>query len=946
MMVEIQKNSRRKTYGKTWWGQAFVEAMERDNDPRLKRGRTYANTGKVYEFKIIGSSVQAKVKGNYYPFYKVSLELKQLTEDLKARFKDLVEKYPRIGVELARGRFAPDLLELCLAKQIVLLPTSWSQILAHCNCPDYGNPCKHQAGTYYMLANEIDKDPLLLLRLRGLNPSEFFMEDAVIFHEVKKLKDLGEKLSGTLIQTKNKDLRYEGILSKVLSWKQKYPVNVIELLDKNPPFYNQGDFQFLLSRVYGSLINSAQRFKFSKIETDDKLHLENLELKFKEDSKSYLDSWSIEAKNGQIKNLELVLNLLSTKLNSRLESMSDSFRSYFLLSHFALKLCEEGFFIPEPLIINEKTFDLRFLPVIINDELLKAYKKLEELFPEGNLEEILSYFLTSIVHYCASELKDWKEDKLLNSFFSNSTFQIDHYSEGNLVYSLSNWLEKLQLRKSSLNLVIRLKELRDKFTISAALIDKPDPLSTLLDYKSLLGSSKTEFIKEAKRELNIASDYILEIRDIIDSNGNLEPEIEMTKAFRMLTESKTVLQFLGIELSVPKGLANILSPKLKAKVSSSSSAAISLLNMSDLLKFSYEIAIGDQTVSVNEFKDLIKNAKGLIKHKDQYLFLDLEEISKILSKLEKEPSQPKSNQEAIFNILSSQVDGVDLIRDSNLEKFYELISREEKTSVPKELKATLRPYQERGFKWLYSNLKKNFGACIADDMGLGKTIQVITLILKLKKEKEYKPTLIVCPTALVGNWFKECEKFAPSLRVEVYHGSKRELKEDFDLLITSYGTFKRDLKELNKTEWGLMVIDEAQNIKNTETQQTRAIKSIKAEHFISMTGTPVENRLSELWSILDYSNKGLLGSLREFKTLYAEPIERHKDEEAINRLKRITAPFLLRRLKTDKNIIKDLPEKIDSIIKSKQELANLTVSSGESWVNDLTNKELKEIFSL
>ncbi len=252
-----------------------------------------------------------------------------------------------------------------------------------------------------------------------------------------------------------------------------------------------------------------------------------------------------------------------------------------------------------------------------------------------------------------------------------------------------------------------------------------------IPYCDLVKSGNLDLVKEAKRELNIASDYLIELREIIDSDGSFEPEIELNQMLPILTESKFILEFLGMEISVPKGLANVLKPKIKAKVSSASE--ISLMKMADLLDFSYEIAIGDQNLSAKEFKHLVENAKGLIRYKDQYLFLSPDEISRILIKLEQKPSKLKSNHEAMVSVLSGQIAGVDLIDDSDLHKFYKVIAREERVTVPKELKATLRPYQERGFKWLYSNLKKGFGSCIADDMGLGKTIQVIALILKMKK---------------------------------------------------------------------------------------------------------------------------------------------------------------------------------------------------------------------
>jgi SNF2 family DNA or RNA helicase len=203
---------------------------------------------------------------------------------------------------------------------------------------------------------------------------------------------------------------------------------------------------------------------------------------------------------------------------------------------------------------------------------------------------------------------------------------------------------------------------------------------------------------------------------------------------------------------------------------------------------------------------------------------------------------------------------------------------------------------------------------MADDMGLGKTVQVIAFLLKLKGDGDLSsPALVVCPTTIVGNWEKECRRFAPSLNVSIYHGSERSLTiKNKDVVITTYGTLRRDIDKFSQREWRAVVVDEAQNIKNPDTDQARAIKSLKTPTRIAMSGTPVENRLAELWSIFDFINRGYLGQAQIFQKKYAVPIEKYRDRDCIERLKTATAPFILRRLKKDKTIIDDLPDKIVS----------------------------------
>jgi non-specific serine/threonine protein kinase len=240
----------------------------------------------------------------------------------------------------------------------------------------------------------------------------------------------------------------------------------------------------------------------------------------------------------------------------------------------------------------------------------------------------------------------------------------------------------------------------------------------------------------------------------------------------------------------------------------------------------------------------------------------------------------------------------------------------EPAAVPPDFDGVLRPYQHRGMSWLSFLERLGLGAVLADDMGLGKTIQLLALLLG--DPPEAGPTLLVCPMSLVGNWQREATRFAPTLRVHVHHGAERAQGATFtravrgaDLVVTTYALAARDAAALRKIAWHRVVVDEAQAIKNAATKQAVAVRSLPARHRVAVTGTPVENRLADLWAIMEFANPGLLGPATEFKRAYAEPIQRHGDERAADRLRRLTAPFVLRRLKTDKSIISDLPEKLE-----------------------------------
>jgi SNF2 family DNA or RNA helicase len=301
--------------------------------------------------------------------------------------------------------------------------------------------------------------------------------------------------------------------------------------------------------------------------------------------------------------------------------------------------------------------------------------------------------------------------------------------------------------------------------------------------------------------------------------------------------------------------------------------------------------------------------------------------------------------------LSGEYLGSKVALTDDVKKQIKELTNFSEITLPKGLNATLRPYQHRGYSWMYRNAKIGFGSVLADDMGLGKTLQVITTLLKYKEDGllDKDKALVIAPTGLLTNWQTEIQKFAPSLKTEIYHGTNRKMGNDFDVLISSYGIIRSDAKELKKKNWHTLVIDEAQNIKNTNTEQTKAVKTIGASNFIAMSGTPVENRLNELWSIMDYSNRGLLGNPKEFSDTYGNPIEQYNDMAVAEKLKKVTAPFMMRRLKSDKTIISDLPDKIEmdcysTLAKQQASLYQTTLQEALKEIEGIQTSDNKTLF--
>ena len=354
-----------------------------------------------------------------------------------------------------------------------------------------------------------------------------------------------------------------------------------------------------------------------------------------------------------------------------------------------------------------------------------------------------------------------------------------------------------------------------------------------------------------------------------------------------------------------------------------------VLTMDTLVQFDWELALGDELLTYEEFQRLAALKMPLVQVRGQWVLLQPDQIEAAIAFWEKKRKQAEmSLRDALGLALGAdeEVGGLPLQGVETLGWLDDLLvqletgDRMQELSPPQEFVGQLRPYQVRGYSWLHFLRKWGLGACLADDMGLGKTIQAIALLLYERQVtgNGVEPALVICPTSVVGNWKREIQRFAPKLLVMVHHGGDRAKGEAFvaaaqehDVIISTYGLARRDIDDLVQVPWSDVILDEAQNIKNPQAKQTQAIRKLPAANRVAMTGTPVENRLSELWSIMQYLNPGFLGSQARFRQSLALPIERYQDISATERLKGLVGPFILRRLKTDSAIIQDLPDKLE-----------------------------------
>ncbi|MCC2671628.1 MAG: rapA 2, partial [Armatimonadetes bacterium] len=442
-------------------------------------------------------------------------------------------------------------------------------------------------------------------------------------------------------------------------------------------------------------------------------------------------------------------------------------------------------------------------------------------------------------------------------------------------------------------------------------------------------------------------------------------ELSTPEAYQFLREVAPLLEETGNGVLTPdwwrKPAARL---GVKVRMRSAPSAAKGVLTQEKLVQFDWELAIGDEPLTPQEFAQLASLKSPLVRLRGKWLEVHHDEVERAIRAWERRKAGGPIGLLEALQLQEGDAEGLPVTEievEGELQALFARLQGDERPDpvpVPEQFHGTLRPYQQYGLEWLAFLRQWRLGACLADDMGLGKTVQVLAYLLHSRGDEERSPVLLVGPTSLLENWRREATRFAPSLKVYLHHGAQRvrgvvnatdpESPEEpsagpsfadavagHDLVVTTYPLALRDEAALRTVSWDTVILDEAQNIKNPGTGQTRAIRSLPAGIRIAMTGTPVENRLTDLWSIMEFLNPGFLGSERGFRRQYGVAIERDHDVEASERLRRLTHPFVLRRVKTDPTVIQDLPEKLEMKV-------TCTLTSEQATLYEAAVRELLE----
>lgn len=451
-------------------------------------------------------------------------------------------------------------------------------------------------------------------------------------------------------------------------------------------------------------------------------------------------------------------------------------------------------------------------------------------------------------------------------------------------------------------------------------------------------------------------------------------DLSLSDAYEFLRAIRPILDESGVEILIPSWWGHARSRLaaqliIESETLSEEDAAAwradpsraSEFGLNSKVDYSWRISLGERPVSIEDFRELARRGTPLVRLDGQWIEIRSEDVAGAERFVEQHPGGRMSVLEAMR--LANGVDNADddvlpvmgMQATGWVAEVFGIGDNDTRMNgleQPELFRGTLRPYQLKGLSWLVFLGRFGLGACLADDMGLGKTIQIIAL---LQYERQVAadpscigPTLLVVPMSVLGNWKRELNRFSPEIRVHVQHGLGRPMDDEFraiaashDVIVTTYSLVTRDCEMLQTVDWWRVTLDEAQHIKNPPTKQTAAIRALESRHRIALTGTPVENRLTELWSIMEFCCPGYLGTTGDFRRRFAIPIERHRDEYQAHRLRALVQPFVLRRLKTDKNVITDLPPLVTTkqTVTTTPEQARLYDTVVEKMLHKVDNAE-------
>ena len=927
-------------FGLTPWGRFFMEAMEAlADDGRLARGRSYAGNGAVLELVVAGGVVKARVAGNYAPFYRVSIGFAPLPEKAADAVLREFSSDPLLRARIAAGEMPAGLIERLAKAGASLVPRNWSEITRACSCPDDGDPCKHQAAVYYLLAQEIDRDPFVLFRLRGIDPGTAALTPASTpAGKVKPLrtavKPVDMLIPGHLLPTLVEPWPEPQGSGDPLAGVGPLSAYVAAIPAMLPPSRGLAPFDLrvaltafyhraasrgteLLAAPASAAMSGARQRTFARSRFD---------IIFWPDGSAFIYS-PLFPKDGNLEPLE------ASRLFAACDEIDGSTSYRFLRAFFRAvrSMVSAGAFVPD-IMVADGSMSVFWKPARLFSDVQALLEALEPAVPapagydDGDLVpdsrstiELLSVaFFSSLAAALRFSLPAVRENDhpIARALFRPIAVPCDLPGSRALPGALHAWLSVYDIAAKRLPLELKVAAAKASTKTGASADELSYRLSAAVVGE---GGSRVALCKVAAADgLPAAAEalaFAVLLSNFVPALARLgvEPWAELgeKELADFIVDAAPLLGRFGVRLVLPKELKRLATPR-PALRATRKAGLVTYLDMATAFNFDWTVAIGDERLTPAEFSELVGTGLALVRWRNEWVRIDPAEAARVLARVS--GRKAPGAMEALRTALSGDAE-----LDGELSAAVEFLvgsGRREADDlpVPASLCATLRPYQERGFRWMLGNFDRGLGCLLADDMGLGKTVQTIAAVLALKETGRLPDGALVCaPASLLTNWERELARFAPALSICLYYGASRKLasgKKASDVTLSSYETWIRDQKKLEGKSWSLLVLDEAHYIKNPGSGRAKAVKAIKADRRLALTGTPVENNLAELWSVFDFALPGYLGTLSRFSSEFRRPIELDRSPEAAERLRRATAPFIMRRLKTDKAIAADLPDKL------------------------------------
>ncbi len=787
-------------YGQTWWGGKWMNALSHiDYSNRLPRGRNYANKGAVEDLSISGRKIIAAVRGTRIKPYKVTVEIPAFTVKEKESLTGAILDNPLLLSKLLNRELPESLYSMAEAHRIQIFPRRWNDLDMHCSCPDWAVPCKHLAAVINVIANEIDRNPFLIFKLHGFD----------IIHELRRYGI--EAISDTVtipdlaslavaepleIYKAEKNIALEEIDFSVLEDMRE---KLLSLLTEKPVFYSR-DFKQVLDKLYRKMARKIardnmmtagltpipdqrashyERYSSVAITLDECNRL--VDCRIHGEPGGYWKVYRTVDKEGAwgFRNDAEMLKFISTIQSRQVTRLLPGLTYLFMVYHFSRKLAETSSFIPQLLHTADGSYTVRWIPAVIDQRVDKIFRSLIAAFPTAKelrvgvgafpgsseteqepakpeqLRSLISYFIGQFIRDVESG-KQMMGDPVYRIFVENYAYRFDLSGEGEIPSSIQRWIDRFYLTRQSFSPVLEIFEKEDsgRFGLKVLVEDSRKPLKEpvpLADVMTLPEYSNCRY--EVLRSIELLTPSLPELEFIISTSGIHIPVYTPTEFANVMFNILPVIRLYGIRVLLPDQLKDLIRPAVSVALSSSGRVLKrSLLNLEKILSFQWKIALGDTLMDADEFFRIVKGLSGIVKMRDQYLYLNTADLKTLMDQIQQQDGKMDRNQllQAAF---TGELHGEKVSIDKATRELINELLRVKQIDLPVGLNATLRPYQQRGFDWLYKNASLGFGSIIADDMGLGKTLQVIVVLLKLKEEGalDSQQALIVVPTTLLTN---------------------------------------------------------------------------------------------------------------------------------------------------------------------------------------------------